>query len=209
VSSWALVDSDSQPKAAYYYAKRFFAPVLVTARWMEEELVFYGINQQNENWAGTLEIHRFHSSDNKPSFSKEIVLNLESGEVKTLLAVNAEEKSVKGDSYLWTYRLRNEEGSEVMRCFTAREPLKQIFLPPRKISMQLVEQNDTRLRLRIASGTLALAVQLSHPVLEFSSNWFDLWPEEQQEILAVKREAIWIRADMIRVRCLNDFLFPR
>jgi hypothetical protein len=190
--------------------------VLVTALWAGlpdfgqagKELMFYGINHRKERWEGSLQIRRFHSSDKKPSFDQTIAVHLEAGEVKTLLAIDAEEKSLKGDSYLWVYRLRDEKENEVMRFFSAREPLKHIQLPPVKLSLQILEQGDAEIRLRIAADTLALAVQLSHPALEFTENWFDLWPGEQREILAAKRETASIRENIVRARCLNDFLFP-
>lgn len=208
VSSWALIDSDLQPKAAYHYARRFFAPVIVTAQWVGGELTFYGINHLRERWEGTLEIRRFHSSDKKPCFDQSIAVHLEAGEVKMLLTAVAEEKSFKGDSYLWVYRLYDEKENEVMRFFSARQPLKHLQLPPVKLSLQIVEQNDAEIRLRFAADRLALAVQLSHPELEFAENWFDLWPGERREIFAAKRKPASIREEMIRVRCLNDLLFP-
>ncbi len=41
VSSWAVIDSALRPKAAYYYAKRFFAPVLVSFK-QEDSVVRSG-----------------------------------------------------------------------------------------------------------------------------------------------------------------------
>ena len=44
VTSWAVIDSDLQPKAAYYYAKRFFAPVLVSMTRKGDALEVWGTN---------------------------------------------------------------------------------------------------------------------------------------------------------------------
>ncbi len=44
VTSWAVIDSDLQPKAAYYYAKRFFAPVLVSVTRKGDALEVWGTN---------------------------------------------------------------------------------------------------------------------------------------------------------------------
>lgn len=44
VTSWAVIDSDLRPKAAYYYARRFFAPVLVSLAKKGDALEVWGTN---------------------------------------------------------------------------------------------------------------------------------------------------------------------
>lgn len=44
VSSWSLIDCELRPKAAYWYAKRFFAPILLVIRKNQQSLDFLAVN---------------------------------------------------------------------------------------------------------------------------------------------------------------------
>src|SRR3970282_437349 len=56
VSSWAVIDSALRPKAAYYYAKNFFAPVLVSFRKGAGTIEVWGTNDTLEPVSGVLDI---------------------------------------------------------------------------------------------------------------------------------------------------------
>ena len=54
VSSWAVIDSRLRPKAAYFYAKRFFAPVLVSFRRRSPGIEVWGTNDLFQPISGRL-----------------------------------------------------------------------------------------------------------------------------------------------------------
>jgi beta-mannosidase len=64
VSSWSVIDSALRPKAGYFYAKRFFAPVLVSFRKTEAGIGVWITNDSPEPLHGTLSIERLSSAGN-------------------------------------------------------------------------------------------------------------------------------------------------
>jgi len=55
-TSWSVIDCDLRPKAGYYYAKRFFAPVLVSVAKNGESFDVWGTNDTLSDLKGTLRI---------------------------------------------------------------------------------------------------------------------------------------------------------
>lgn len=56
VSSWSVIDSSLRPKAAYYFAKRFFAPLLVSMRRANGGIEVWITNDKLHAVKGTLEL---------------------------------------------------------------------------------------------------------------------------------------------------------
>lgn len=59
VTSWSLVDSELRPKAAYWYSKRFFAPLLLVIRPNQQNLDFWAVNDTLAACHGRLVISIF------------------------------------------------------------------------------------------------------------------------------------------------------
>ncbi len=57
--SWATVDYALRPKPAYYYARRAFAPVLLTAHLDGAEVIVSGINDTDQAVSGTVDVEFF------------------------------------------------------------------------------------------------------------------------------------------------------
>ena len=56
VSSWSVIDSDLRPKAAWFYARRFFAPVLVSVCRKGDTVEVWGTNDLLHSVKGMLEV---------------------------------------------------------------------------------------------------------------------------------------------------------
>ncbi|MEX0602307.1 MAG: glycoside hydrolase family 2 protein [Bacteroidota bacterium] len=56
VSSWSVIDSALRPKAAWFHAKRFFAPLLVSLKKEGNILEVWGTNDLLDSVTGTLEL---------------------------------------------------------------------------------------------------------------------------------------------------------
>ncbi len=57
VSSWSVIDSGLRPKAGYYYAKKFFAPVLVSLHVMPDGIEVCITNDTLRGLSGRLEVY--------------------------------------------------------------------------------------------------------------------------------------------------------
>lgn len=69
VSSWAVIDSALRPKAAYYYAKKFFAPILVSLKKRQDGLEVWVTNDLLSPVVGELEVS-LRSFDGAVAWSK-------------------------------------------------------------------------------------------------------------------------------------------
>jgi beta-mannosidase len=57
VQSWALIDYAEQPKAAYYWARRYFAPVLLSLARREDAAEAHLVNDLLTPVSGTIKLH--------------------------------------------------------------------------------------------------------------------------------------------------------
>ncbi len=61
VHSWALVDYARRPKASWYYARRFFAPVLLSLVAEGDQILAYVVNERAADLTSRLIIRAWHS----------------------------------------------------------------------------------------------------------------------------------------------------
>ncbi|MCG8608563.1 hypothetical protein MJD09_26700, partial [bacterium] len=208
VTSWSLIDSDCRQKAAYYFAKRFFAPQTIAAKWMGQELIFQGVNHSAQTWDGHVEIFRYHTLRNELTPLQQKPVRLDPQSVHTIVSLKPRQELSKPEKYVWLCRLGGDTSLEIIRSLATRLPFKHLNLNLKRPTLKLsvLANRQDQIEFQISADTLALFVQMSHPALQFQQNWFDLWPGEEKIIVAKKHRDGNLKADEIKITCLNQFL---
>jgi beta-mannosidase len=183
VTSWSVIDCELRPKAAYWYARRFFAPLIVVCRENEETFEFYAVNDTMEEHSLTLEISSFdfHGNSNKlhrtPSKSKE--------NQTTLLVLLEREKLSMIDPSRQYIRARLLDGK---KCVAEN---RHFFLPPKHLRLTVPNLNtclsaskhgNWRLNIKSDCFVKALQVLLPDDRFQLSDNFFDLDGGEEKVI---------------------------
>ncbi|MFA6541338.1 MAG: glycoside hydrolase family 2 protein, partial [Bacteroidota bacterium] len=170
VSSWAVIDSALRPKASYFYAKRFYAEVLISLKKNGNSLEVWGTNDtlgqikcsmrlSVQSFAGELFVNILKDVTLKPN-SSTVLHRFDE------LPVSEENKYTRYVAAALT------DGTNVVsenRFFFA-EP-KHLLFPSPKISWKLDRQN-----LFIQSNLFVkdVHVEIEGYDADFSDNYFDL-----------------------------------
>lgn len=200
-TSWSLIDYELLPKASYYYARKFFAPVAVSidhdpgkpaAVWLvndrreavEDELV--------------LEVKTF---EGKTLRTEAMRIAAGPGEVRQVAVFSEEDLLNGGRPESAVIRLRSRGGLFPDNVYYLRD-FKELALPKARLAVRRAAGGSA---ITVATDNLARFVMLDMPQEEVvcSDNFFDLLPGESRTIELRHLSGARIRLDDIRVSALN------
>jgi beta-mannosidase len=173
VASWSSIDYYGNWKLLHYAAKRFYAPLLVTARREEDGSVgFYAANDARREFSGGLTIEHY-------SFAGEVLSRCEipvtvAPESATRLEVPT--VAASGDGFLH-YRLGDAEGEFFFAAF------KDLDLPEAEI--KLVELGDGSFEISADRPAFFVALESETPTV-WSDNGFTLLPGRPRVISKIR-----------------------
>jgi beta-mannosidase len=205
VASWASVDYFGRWKALHYYAKRFFAPVMVSCQ--EEGIMTLNTNANAEPYTVEKSAKLSVANETRETFAGRVAWSLRDPSGKTIrqgsesvvvpaLSSRWLDKLDFADaalyeSYLW-FALFDEAGKEVSAGSV-------LFCPPKHFRFE-----DPKLTARVEGDEIvvqaaayARAVEIDSPTEDFllEDNYFDLNPGERRiKILRGKPERLQLRS---------------
>jgi beta-mannosidase len=187
VASWSSIDNEGRWKALHYFAKRFYAPVLLS---VAEEETSAGIYVTNETMNSIDCRVEWKLRTNSSEVLKEGIIETR---VEKLAAVQCENFSfadqLTGSKIRETYLectlfIDGKEDSRTTVLFT--KPKHFEFLDP-KIEVEVVEETD-KFILSLYSEAFAKYVELdlTKADCKFNDNYFDLSAGEAKKIEVLK-----------------------
>lgn len=203
VVSWAGVDSFGRWKAQQYYTKRFYAPVLVTAREEGTRVEMWLTNDSPADFAGLLRWKLCDNAGNAAS-AGEINVCTAAGEAKMLAVLDFSEHIADGEAS----RLHQEyDCGEAGRGSVLFVPAKDFAFEKPTLTATVTEGADG-CEIVLLTDTFAkgVALELAEDDCLFSDNFFDLFPGEERRIAVVKGKSTDLERQL-RITCLNDVLF--
>jgi len=205
VSSWAVIDSSLRPKAAYFYAKKFFAPILVSFRKTHNALEVWGTSDLLRPLSARVTVE-LRSFSGKKVWEKKVTARILANSSQRLMKIEPE--SHAGIDFRTHYlhaslTARGEEVSENRFFFV--EP-KHMELPPAVISTDVRRVRPGVFRIALSSPTFAKNVRLELEGTngEFSDNYVDLEAKKSRIIALKCRERFGKVRKKLRVRSLQD-----
>ena len=200
VISWSGIDYHHRWKALHYYARRFYAPVLLSVD--DRDLSALVFNVSNERMAPLNGILRWRLRDNRAQClaQGEIAVSaagLSAADCLTLdLSAHIPTQRERRSRYL-SYVL--EENGQVLSgggsLFVM--PKHFAFLDP-DIQMSVTEGEDEfTLELRASAYAKSVCLSLSEADGRFSDNWFDIHGGETVTV-TVPKEQLAVSADELR-----------
>lgn len=180
VSSWSVVDSALRPKAAYYYAKRFFAPLLVSFKRSNEAIEVWGTNDTLSRAEVTV-VLALQSFDGKKIWSKQVRSSLagnSSARIFQMKSPNADPAS--------TYLLAQiKAGGTIVseNRFFFVEP-KHFRLPKPEIRATLSQIAGSQVALTIQTKRFIKNVRIEFDGFDvvLDDNYFDMDAGELKEL---------------------------
>ncbi|MDF2859142.1 MAG: csxA [Neobacillus sp.] len=190
VASWSSIDSFGRWKALHYFAKRFFAPVLLTAKQQGAKVE---LNLANETLASVKRTVLWKLMSNDLIVLAEgkecVVVDSLSSQTFLYQDYNDILKSEKDMMKTFMVYYLDEDVDDIQGgivLFT--KPKHFEFLKP-EIVTEITESKD-HINISLVSKTLSKYVEITLEGMDcvFSDNYFDIWPENKKLIHISKEE---------------------
>ncbi len=211
VASWSSIDYYGRWKALQYYARRFYAPILVSPHVEDGEMRVYIVSDKTAPQTATLRV-RLMDFDGK-------VLHEDSHEVTV--------DSLASKVYLdWPMNQFAQFGAtDMSRVFVVADlisgsetlsrnliyllPTREMHLKPALLTVNTTGSNG-KFTVRVTSPVLARDVYLSFGSLDMkvSDNYFNLLPGESREITVTGKSSLDDLKSQLRVISLTDAFAP-
>jgi beta-mannosidase len=186
VQSWAWIDHRLRPKAAWYAAKRFYAPLLLSLWRDGDQLRAHLVNDAVEGREGTLDV-RVVDHDGTVLWSSTTDAAVGPGGSVEGLAVDLPADVLAASAHAVVHATFADVESTLLLC----EP-KDLRLPVAQVQITATPEADGGARLRLSSTTLALSVVLS--LQEADGRWSDnvlhLLPGEAREVTVTSPDGL-------------------
>lgn len=183
VTGWSVIDGALRPKAAYWYARRFFAPTILVHRVMGPYLEFNAVNDETVSHSFEFEVTAmdFHGSSHILCRKNVLVpalcrIRLIAFPLKALDITDPTKQYIRA-------RLSGDDKVVAEdRYFLL--PIKHLQLPGPNLNTGLESVGDGHWRLRIGSDSFVKALNIapSGPEFQLSDNFFDLDAGEVRDI---------------------------
>jgi beta-mannosidase len=207
VASWSSIDYYGRWKALQYYARRFYAPVMVSPHVEDGSLKVYIVSDKVKAEPATLRVslmdfdgkvllEETHAVDVAPLTSK-VYLDWP---LKKLADAGAADTS-----RVFVVAELSTGNAQLSRNLIYLAPTKQVHLKPAQLKVEATGANG-RYKIRVSSPVLARSVYLSSGDLdvELSDNYFNLLPGETAEITATSAASLDALKAQLKVISLTD-----
>ncbi len=211
VASWSSIDSFGRWKALQFYAKRFYAPVLVSPHVEGGQLAVYVVSDRTESKPGTLVVQHLGFDGNVLSSKTQqvIVPPLASTILSYLPLTKLSQESGTALEQGFVVATLTIAGEPVSRNITYLVPTKQVKLPSVNLTADVAKDGDG-LVVNLRSDTLARSVRLvsADASAVFDDNYFDLIPGEARSVHVKTSVAPEEFHRTLEVRSLSDAFPP-
>jgi beta-mannosidase len=187
VASWSSIDYYGRWKALQYYARRFYAPILVSPHVENGALKVYIVSDKTAakpatlrvrlmNFDGKVLLEESHAVDVAP-LTSQVYLDWPLKKLADAGAADTTRVFVVADL--------TAGGTELSRNLDYLAPVKEIHLKPATLKVEATGGTGAY-KIRVTSPVLARSIYLSFGKLDVkvSDNYFDLLPGETVEITA-------------------------
>jgi len=193
VASWSSIDYYGRWKALQYYARRFYAPILVSPHVENGSMKVYVVSDKTAPQPATLNV-RLMDFDGKVLLEENHAINIDPLSSSVQLDWPLKKLTDAGaadTSRVFVVATLAVDTATVSRNLTYLAPVKEVHLSAGTLKTD-IDQKAGRLVIRVASPVLARSVYLSFGSLDVkvSDNYFDILPGETIEIAADSKASL-------------------
>lgn len=204
VTSWSIVDSEINPKLAYYFVKNAFAPQLLYFKDEESKIKIILLNQNKNRISGRLRLTVISSTSGEILKDSSVKMNITN---KGLIEINSVfRKNLPPDeNWIITSVLYDESDNIICKNYYLTKPWKHVKLKNSKLKLKtFIGDNCTKLIME--SSDPVFFVDLYHPHLTFSVKGFFLLPGEQTKVKIIGEQNKPFKVEDIKIYTLNSYL---
>ncbi|MGO9437468.1 MAG: beta-mannosidase [Terracidiphilus sp.] len=185
VASWSSIDYYGRWKALQYYARRFYAPILVSPHIENGSVKVYIVSDRTTAQPATVRV-RLMDFDGKVLLEDSHDVSVEPLTSKVYLdwpLAKLAQAGAANTSGVFVVAELISGDAQLSRNLTYLAPTKEVHLIPAALKVETRGSNGTY-KVQITSPVLARSVYLSFGSLDaqVSDNYFDLFPGETREV---------------------------
>jgi beta-mannosidase len=207
VASWSSIDYFGRWKALQYYARRFYAPILVSPHVEDGALKVYIVSDKTQAEQGTLRLRLMDFQGNVLlDKTQSVEIAPQSSNVAIAWPLDKlTDVGVADAARVIAVANLIVDGLEISRNLTYLVPVKNVQLPQAPLTAQFSGENGS-FKIRITSPVLARDIYLSFGDLDakVSDNYFDLLPGETVMIIVTSPASIENLRAQMKVISLTD-----
>jgi beta-mannosidase len=207
VASWSSIDYYGRWKALQYYARRFYAPLLVSPHIENGSVRFYVVSDKTTAQPATLRA-RLMDFDGKVLLEETHNITVDPLMSTVYLdwpLARLTQAGAADTSRVFVVADLTSGSDQLSQNLTYLAPTKEVHLKPAHLTVETAGNNGSY-KIRISSPVLARSVYLSFGGLdaEVSDNYFNLLPGETREITVKSAAALDALKSQLRVISLTD-----
>lgn len=201
VTSWSLIDSESQPKLSYHFVKDSFARLAIRIKKNNDVIEIEGLNQTEKKISGKVELIAIESATGKTFFKKKFAAELSAESISNLVSVD---RQFDDDSILIA-SLYDAERNLTARNYFCFKEWKHLKLPKAKIKMGLSKKDGNQIA-RLTADKPAFFVDIISLSAKFSERGMIILPGETVESKISGGKKRFIKKEEIEIYSLNQYL---
>jgi beta-mannosidase len=207
VASWSSIDYYGRWKALQYYARRFYAPVLVSPHVEDGALKVYIVSDKVKAEPATLRM-RLMDFDGKVLLEESHDVSVEPLTSKVYLDWPLKKLTDAGaaeTSRVFVVAELTADGARISRNIVYLAPTKGVHLKPAQLKIETAGANGSY-KIRVSSPVLARSVYMSLGSMDVkvSDNYYDLLPGETVEIAVTSAASLAEIKAQLKVISLTD-----
>ena len=207
VASWSSIDYYGRWKALQYYARRFYAPILVSPHVEDGALKVYIVSDKVNAEPVTLRV-RLMDFDGKLLLEETQTVDVAPLASKVYLDWPLKKLTDAGaadTSRVFVVAELSAGGAQLSRNLVYLAPVKHVYLKPAHLKVEATGAKGS-FKIRVSSPVLARSVYISFGNLDvqLSDNYFDLLPGETVEITAKSAGTLDALKSQLKVISLTD-----
>jgi beta-mannosidase len=208
VASWSAIDYYGRWKALQYYARRFYAPILVSPHLENGTVKVYIVSDKTQAAAATLRV-RLMDFDGKVLLDESQAVEVAPLSSQVYLEWPLYQLTQAGaadTSRVFAVAELTASGATISRNLLYLAPVKEVHLKPAALQVETSADKGNNAVIRVTSPVLARSVYLSFGNLDVkvSDNYFDLLPGETVEITASSTASLDALKAQLKVVSLTD-----
>ena len=207
VASWSSIDYFGRWKALQYYARRFYAPILVSPHVESGAVKVYIVSDKTSPQPAMLRVRLM-------DFDGKVLLEENRSVTVTPLASEVQidwplkkltDAGATDTSRVFVVATLSADSRTISQNLTYIAPVKEVHLTPAALTTD-VQQKPGQYSIRVKSPVLARSVYLSFNDLDvkLSDNYFDILPGETVEITADTKVSFDALKSQLKVMSLTD-----
>jgi beta-mannosidase len=181
---WSIVDYYLRPKTAYYYAKRAFAPIIVSFKQLEDRVQVYVTSDERERYLRAILHVGVLTFDTCGLETTEVAVNLPANASRSFWESDPISEMLRDPSRQCIVALLTVEGGMIAKSVYFAKPFGEMDFPMPKLLVKREQLDETTHRMTIAADAYARNVAITGLPASArpSDNWFDLIPGEQHAV---------------------------